>query len=282
MLLIRFLLGLAFGSFLNVVAFRYNPRNFIFSSKVVGGRSRCPNCRRNLTWYEILPLISYAFLKARCRTCKTRISFQYPLVEIISGILFVLPVMTPINIGASASVWSWEAIWAAFFWILLLMSVIDIRQRIIPDEINLGLIILALLRISVSRLDFLMSGDSFTGGYAYLFGLRDNIWINHTVAALVAGLFFMALIIATRGKGMGAGDAKLAVVLGFVLGWPDIIFAVLFAFIFGAIYGLVAISMGQSKLKSTVPFGPFLALGSAVTILCGSSIIAFYFSLFGI
>lgn len=282
MLLLRFLLGLAFGSFLNVVAFRYNPKKFAFSSKVIGGRSRCPNCRRDLTWYEIVPLISYIFLKARCRTCKARISCQYPLVEIISGILFVLPVMTPINIGASSSAWGWASIWIAFFWLLLLMSVIDIRQRIIPDEIHLGLLILGLLRISISRLDFLMGGDSFIGGYVYLFGLRDNIWLNHIAAALAAGLFFMALIIATRGKGMGAGDAKLAVALGFVLGWPDIIFAVLFAFIFGAIYGLAAILTGRGKLKSTVPFGPFLALGSVVTILWGGSIIAAYFSLFGI
>lgn len=281
-LALRFILGLVFGSFLNVLIFRYNPAKFIFSGKIIGGRSRCPSCGRTLKWYELIPLISFIFLRARCRTCRARISWQYPLIELLTGMIFILPVATPIDLFFTPDgAYLWSVLWILGLMALLTMAVIDIRERIIPDEFHVWFILLGLLRILLMADAFRDGEDSFLGGYASLFGLQQNIWLNHLAAALIGGLFFLMLIIATRGRGMGVGDAKLGVSLGFLFGWPDIMLAIMLAFIFGAVYGLGLILFGRGRLKSTVPFGPFFALGAGAAILWGNAILAGYFRLFG-
>ncbi len=281
-LAIRFILGLVFGSFLNVIALRYDPDRFIFAPGL-RGRSHCPHCQRTLRWFELVPVLSFIFLRARCRTCRGKISWQYPAVEILSGLIFILPVFRPVGIAANPVLSIlWAAVWIAVFWFLLLMAAIDIRLRIIPDEIHIVLAALGVLRIFAAAPDFAAGGDSFLGGYALLFGLRQNIWLNHLAAALFAGLFLLLLVLITRGRGMGGGDVKLAAALGFLFGWPDAALVIVLAFVSGAIYGILLILFGRKRFKSAVPFGPFLALGALVLILFGNVILSWYFGLFGI
>ena len=281
---VRFVLGLAVGSFMNVVSMRYDPDRPLWSGHILGGRSYCPHCKRTLRWFELVPLFSYAFLGGRCRTCRKGLSLQYPLVELATGLLFAC---MPFVIKASGQVFApqysgWiSAVWTAAAVLLLLMSLIDRRTQIIPDEINVLLIALGAVRI------FLESSagapnSAFLSRFALLFSFTGNPWVNHLAAALGAGLFFGLLVLATRGKGMGLGDVKLAFALGFLFGAPDTIFLIMFGFIIGALYGVWKIVWGRGRLKTAVPFGPFLALGALAVMLWGNGILSWYFGLFGI
>jgi leader peptidase (prepilin peptidase)/N-methyltransferase len=284
MLVIRFILGLAVGSFLNVVSMRYDPDRSLFDRRVIGGRSHCPHCGRTLRWFELVPVVAYFALNGRCRTCRKKISFQYPLVELLTACIFAFlaPLLrasgNPLFVSHFAPL---AAIWTAVLVLLLLMALIDKRLQIIPDEINVLLILLGAARIVLEQ-PGLWAGDAFTSRFALLFGFTGNIWLNHAAAALFGGLFFGLLVWATRGRGMGLGDVKLALALGFLYGWPDILFITVFAFVSGAVFGLWKISLGKGRLKSAVPFGPFLALGCLIVMLWGNDILSWYFGLFGI
>lgn len=278
-----FILGLAIGSFLNVIATRYDPDRFILGKPVIGGRSYCPGCGKILRWYELLPLISFIVQRRRCRTCAALLSWQYPLSELMSGLIFVLvPLLlppAPWNPGAGIAI---AALWIAVFELLLLMSLIDIRLQIIPDEIILALLAIGVALIILSAPAFGLASGTFLRDFALIFGLRQNIWLNHLAGAFFGGLFFGAIIAVTRGKGMGMGDLKLAAVLGFVFGWPDILFLAIFAFLIGSVYGGVQLWRGREKMKSALPFGPFLALGAATLIFFGNAILRSYFALFSL
>ncbi len=279
-----FFVGLVVGSFLNVVILRYNPEKFLFG-KALGGRSRCRHCKKTLRWFELVPIASFLLQGGRCRSCRAPLSLQYPIVEILSGLIFVF---VPLRLGSSAfevlavhsNFYIPFILWVAFFLILLLIAVIDFRLLLIPDEANIFLMILATLIVFVGRARFSAVGGSFLGSYAFLFGLRSNIWANHFFAALIAGLIFMFIVGITRGRGMGMGDVKLVVPLGFAFGWPDIVFLVMSGFIIGSIFGVCAISLGTKRLKSTLPLGPFLVGAAALTFFFGYDFLRLYFGLF--
>lgn len=291
MLLVLFLLGLAVGSFLNVIAFRYDPDRFLFSADVIGApggkatRSHCLRCGKTLRWHELLPLISFIAQGGRCRGCRARLSWQYPVVELASGLLFVLAASAvPFELWMTRGFGGLTASYALFvvvFALLLLMSAIDARLRIIPDEINILIALAGLGRIMLETSFFGIGNGTFLPSYALLFGLRETIWLNHAAAAGFGLAFFALLVILTRGRGMGIGDVKLALALGFFFGWPDILFITVFSFIIGSIYGISAILLRKEGMKSAVPFGPFLALGALVVVLWGNAILRWYFSLFG-
>ena len=161
------------------------------------------------------------------------------------------------------------------------MSLIDIRLRIIPDELNIILVFLGIGRVLLESPHLVAFQGTFVPSYALLFGAGSNIWSNHLLGALVGFAMFFLLVLVTKGRGMGMGDVKLALALGVFLGWPDIILAIVFAFIIGSVYGLAAIALGRERMKSAVPFGPFLALGAMILVLFGNDILSWYFSLFG-
>lgn len=283
-----FVIGLALGSFINVVALRYDPDKFILSNKVIGGRSMCPRCRNKLNWFELVPLLSFLFLLGRCRHCKEKISWRYPLIEIISGLIFVLvPIFLSSFFKFSSAFNSFPngytlmAIGYIFvFETLLLISLIDIRLKIIPDEANLFLVLLGILIIFLSSPNFGLVEGSYLGSYAALFGLRENIWLNHLVAAGFGALFFFILFLITLGRGMGLGDLKFAGALGVVFGWPDIILITALSFILGSLFSLPGLIFRKRGLKSFLPFGPFIALAASVVFFFGSDILKFYFQLF--
>lgn len=277
---ILFVLGLAIGSFLNVVAFRYDGGETarLFSPRAIGGRSQCPHCHTTLRWFELIPLASWILQGGRCRTCGARIGLRYPLAELISGFIFIL---VPLRILALTGVGGPLLVWLSLFWIvafeaLFLMSLIDIRLGIIPDGLNLSLFVIALFYAIYLGGALGPANHSLFGSYAAVLGLQGDLWANRIAAALGGGAFFGLLIAGTKGKGMGMGDLKLVVPLGFMLGWPDVMFAVAAAFVIGAAVGIGTIIAGRRTMKGSLPFGPFLALGAAAIFFFGFQFLQWY------
>lgn len=294
--LFLFIIGLMVGSFINVVTLRYKPGSRLLDPHVIGGRSFCPHCHKSLSWYELIPILSFIIQGARCRSCQGKISFQYPLVELICGIIFVaVPWYFFSNLGFSSYNFSTvtqllnyqlllSAIWILVFLSLVIIFIIDFRRYIIPDQINLFLIFLGILLIVISSAyhGFDQVSSPFLKSYAYLFGWRDNIWINYLFAALISSIAFSLLIILSRGRAMGWGDAKLAFALGMVFGWPEILMILMLSFLIGAIGTLPLLIRGKKSIKDTVPFGPFMVAAAFITFFFGYSLIYYYFQLFGI
>ena len=275
----------------------------IFS--LIGGRSHCPLCKIQLRWYELMPVLSFVLQLGRCRSCRKRISPQYPVVELLSGILFVivfLRIYQPLRIYelSESTKFLFVGFWVFVFWLLLLMSVIDIRRYIIPDGINIALFLLGAVVLFLPY-------QAFVGGYEIVFQFFESGFLNQVLGSLVAGGFFWSVHLVTRGKGMGFGDVKLAFALGFLLGWPDMLFAVLFAFLLGGFWSSIMLLFSRLRvtspntipsylymsgtgnefcsnkrmtLKSKLPFGPFLALGVAWLVFFGEETLRAYFGLF--
>lgn len=267
-LVLRAAAGLAIGSFLNVVACRYDPEKPLFHVRAWRGRSRCLHCGVTLRWFELIPLASFLIQRGRCRACKARLSLQYPLVELASALAFVfLPLLFS---GAALAIWILASL------MLILLSAIDARLMLIPDELSIGLGVLG-----VSYTALLTSNQSFLRHYAMLFGLWDaSPWVNRAVAAAVGFAFFGLVILLSRGRGMGMGDMKFAASAGLLTGWPDILLALMISFITGSIFGAVRMLQGKKGLKSSVPFGPFIALGVFLTVTLGYRMMEGYFDFF--
>lgn len=271
--------GLAFGSFINVVTLRYDPNRFILSSKVIGGRSVCPNCKSQLRWYELIPLLSITLQKYRCRHCGKKISIQYPIVEFLAGAITALvPRFLYSSFPMNDLLFTKSVLWVLVFLTLLVISVIDFHERLIPDEGNIFLFLLGTLLTVVGAGNFSLVRGSFLDSHASLFGIRENIWVNHLFGLFVAAVLFGLLILITRGKGMGMGDLKLAAALGLIFGWPDILVVIGVAFVTGSVVGIFEILRHAKTMKSAIPFGPFLALSSIVVFFFGARLLEFYFN----
>ena len=291
-----FLLGIAVGSFLNVLILRYNPEEKLFSWKRLSGRSHCPHCRKTLTWVELIPIASFLIQRGKCKACRKRLTIQYPLVELASGLVFAgIPLFLNLFFSMqheafSAFLLSWWyylliALWILVFEILIVATVIDIRHFVIPNELNFGLLILGIgitaiiathmEAISVFRLSFLKH-------LSLLFSPWENAIILHTVGALAGGLVFFLLSTLSRGRAMGFGDVKLAFGLGAIFGWPDIAMAIMLSFILGGLWGFGLIVSGKKTLRDKVPFAPFFVLGIIITFFFGFQLLSSYFHLFSI
>jgi len=273
-----FLFGLAAGSFINVVSLRFQPGQGLLDRKMVGGRSRCPYCQKQLNWYELIPVLSFIIQKGRCRSCHQKISFQYPIVEILSGLIFVFVPHTLYPIPYTLSI-----IWIFIFLLFLLLSIIDFRHYIIPDSLNLSLGILGVILVVVKTLNPKPSTlrPNFMGYYSSLFTFSNKVWLNHLFGLVFAAFVFWLIIFLSKGKGMGWGDFKLACALGLIFGWPDILMVFILSFLLGGLSGIILIILKKKRLKEAVPFGPFLVLGAALTFFVGFQILNFYFKAFG-
>ncbi|MFA5083925.1 MAG: prepilin peptidase [Candidatus Paceibacterota bacterium] len=287
---ILFLVGLGVGSFLNVVSLRFKPGNKVFDPKNIGGRSACPHCHKTLHWYELIPVVSFFVQAGKCRSCGHKISWQYPIVELLSGLLFTALLFFSIG-GYQLSapdyyhIGFW-AVWVLALLALLLISLIDFRNFFIPDELILVLIVFgfALIFLQSSALGFRLVNNSFLAQYALVFSFSwlGNIWINHLFAALAASVFFGLLFYLWKGEILGGGDVKLGFALGLLLGWPDILMALIIAFILGGITGSILMIARKKTMKDFLPLAPFLAMGVALTVFFGFQIINGYFSLIGL
>lgn len=233
------LLGLAIGSFLNVLIDRL-PRE----ESIVFGRSRCDYCHKPLRWYELIPVVSWLWQSGRCRRCHRRLSLQYPLIELTTAVCFISVFYGFPPPGEISGIYYLQL--AGWFGIAssgIVIFVTDFKNQIIPDSMLVLLLISAFL------------ARPFPGSYGLL---------RLGAAGMVSGLFFYALWLITRGRGMGFGDVKLAAVLGAVLGYPEVVIAGYVAFLTGAAYGVILMIRGAAGLKSRVAFGPFLLIGAVV------------------
>jgi len=271
-LVFLFISGLMIGSFLNVVIYRLESKqkNVITEKrknkrKDLFGRSFCPNCGNQIAWHDNIPIISWLVLRGKCRDCKKRISVQYPLVELATGLVFASFVVIP----AEAGIQSVTGIINLVFWLffascLISIFVYDLKHQIIPDEVIYTALIAGLLYAAIN---FALLGD-----YKYL--------LDHFFSGLLAGGFFFFLAAVSKGKWMGGGDIKLAAFMGLVLGWQGVLVALYIAFILGAIVGSIALLTKEKKLGSKIPFGPFLVIGTLISFLFAEKVIYIYGKIF--
>jgi prepilin signal peptidase PulO-like enzyme (type II secretory pathway) len=261
-LFIIFLFGLSIGSFVNVVILRT-----LQEETFIKGRSRCDHCRKQIAWYDNIPLLSFIILNGKCRHCKKPIALQHPLVELTTAILFVwwyVVGFTVFQLTTQPLLFVQRGYWLLVGILLLIVLVTDLTTYLIPD-------------FSV----VLLSGAAlFYRLYLVHMGIMAPIDLYTAIASGIGlSLFFTGLIVATRGRGMGWGDAKLAIALGLILGWPRSVVAVFLAFIVGAIAGLFLVSFGKKSFGQTIPFGPFLVVGTVVSLLYGYDIWLWYVAL---
>lgn len=253
--IIIFIFGLVVGSFLNCVIYRLE-----INQSFLSGRSYCPNCKHKLGFFDLIPVFSFVFLKGRCRYCRQRISLQYPLVEITTGILFLLIGLQFLN-GSMV-------LWLILLYLLfitpffIIIFFYDLKHYIIPDRV----VFTALL---VSSIWYLVAGIFFD------FYTKYQI-LNTILAAFGASTFFFIIVLISRGKWMGIGDIKLAFLMGIFLGFPKILVALFSAFFFGAIIGIGLIILKKKDIKSEIPFGPFLVAGTLLSLFLGQKIINWY------
>lgn len=240
-----FAFGTAIGSFLNVLIYRL-PRRI----SIVAPHSFCPKCKKPIRWYENIPLVSYILLRGKCARCSKSISLRYPMVEALTGLLFIYAFY---RYSLTA-----EFFFIAFFFsAMIAISFIDFSFQVIPDAISLPGIFLGII--------YMMTKDEF-------------------LIALVGMLFGGGLILLIRVIGgkvykkevMGMGDVYLTAMIGVFVGFPFIIPAIFIAALVGAVLGIVFIISTHQSRESPIPFGPFLAIGGAAVIIFHPQVIAFF------
>ncbi len=262
-LIIFFILGLAIGSFLNVAVYRLKT-----AENIVWERSHCPHCKKIIRWYDNIPLLSFILLKFRCRYCKQKISFQYPLVELFTGILFLFIGWRYFVEGNPAS-WFLTAYYLGIVSFLITILVYDWLNMEIP-----GLVLWPAVGWAVVfNLIFNYSGL----GNASIFNISVS---SALLAMIVAFLFFFLLSAASKEKWMGMGDAYLAILIGLVTGWPQVLLALILSFFIGAVVGIILILAKKKKMKSQIPFAPFLVLGTLIAMFFYGPVVNWYLSLF--
>jgi len=243
-------LGAVIGSFLNVCIYRL-PR----SMSIISPGSHCPHCGKPIVFYDNIPILSYLFLKGKCRNCNTLISFKYPLVEFLNTILYLLVFW---KFGYAFS----TLFFFSFCSALLIVTFVDLEFRIIPDSISLPGIIVGFIASFFSKwispLDSLM-GIFLGGGFLFL-----------------VAVFYEKVM---KKEGMGGGDIKLLAMIGAFLGWKSIPFVILVSSFLGACVGMLVIFIRKKDTKYAIPFGPFLSLAAILYLFVGPPLIRWYLSL---
>lgn len=243
-ILIIFVFGLIIGSFLNVCIYRYQSQE-----SIAKGRSHCQNCDHSLSWYELIPVFSWIFLGGKCKSCKQPISIRYPLVECLTGFIFVSVFLT---FGFTLD----TLVYFLFVSILIMAGFIDYDSMIIPDRTHIICILCGILLL-------ILHPDQLT---------------NKLIGLVVVSV--PLFLIAYFTKGMGYGDVKLMASCGFVLGWQNILFAFLLGSVIASIYGIITSRINKTSLKSEIPFGPHLVISILFCLFFGNPLITWYLTSF--
>ena len=243
--IIFFLLGLAIGSFLNVVILRLPQEESVL------GRSRCPKCKKQIAGCDLIPVLSYIFLWGRCRNCHEKISLQYPLIELTTAILFALSYYL---IGLNYLL----IFYLPAVSILVVLFVYDLKFREIPELFAWIFLVLAII------IGFWQSNFDIA---------------NFLLGGLVGGGILGILVGISEERLMGAGDIKIGLAIGFLLGYPRALLFLLLAFVIGAVVGVLLILFGGKKFKSEIAFAPFLIIAGIITLIWGETIIQSYLKL---
>lgn len=246
-----FFFGLSAGSFLNASVWRTRE-----NLTILKGRSMCPHCRQKINWYDNIPLISFVILKGKCRFCKGKISWQYPVVELVMGLVFLITAiyghgtetfMTPELLR------DWGIIYALVF-----IFVYDLKYQEILDR---------------STLPFAV------GLYLLSLALNWHPWWSMLLGAAIGSGFFLVQFLVSKGKWVGGGDIRLGLFMGVILGWPYIILALMLAYVMGAIASLFLIAFKNKNLKSETAFGTYLSLATLASMFWGKVIVDWYVGL---
>ena len=247
-----FLLGTIIGSFLNVVIYRFNT-----GRRITKGRSMCMNCGHKLRWYELVPILSFLIQSGKCRRCKSKISVQYILVELITGIIFTLIALKfiPVFFFSVNLYLAYLIIFSFIFSILIVISVYDLKHKIIPDKLVLTFIISSLIAVYIDANIF---KSVFTMPSFYIL-----------ISGPLLALPFVLIWFFSKGRLMGLGDGKLILGMGWLLGISQGVFALILAFWIGALVSLpiMIISKKKMTIKTEIPFAPFLIFSTLVTFL---------------
>jgi len=263
--LIIFIFGACIGSFLNCLIYRLDSKQSFLK-----GRSFCPHCKHQLGFFDLIPILSFIIVKGKCRYCKKKISWQYPLVEIATGIVFLLILnyeLRIMNYGFNLEIMLNSLFLILNSCFLIVIFVYDLKHYIIPDKIIYPVIVIV----------FLYRILSF-GHWSLGFGIFEGLKMPLIVGFSAGGFFFLIWLI-SRGRWMGFGDVKLGFFMGLFLSWPNILVALFSAFFIGAIIGIGLIALGKKTLKSQVPFAPFLVIGTFIALFWGQNLINWYLSL---
>ncbi len=243
--IIVFLYGITIGSFLNVLIYRIPKKENI---AIV--RSHCMSCGYQLRWFDLIPLFSYLAIGGKCRKCKTKLSVQYPLIEGLNGVLYLVVFA---RYGMSID----SLLYCLLFSALLALSVIDFRTYEIPEGFNFFILALGLVRV---------------------FFHREN-WLEHVIGLVAVSAVLALIYHVSKGTAIGGGDVKLMAATGLLLGWK----CNLLAFVLGCIVGSIIhpIRMKVSGEDRVLAMGPYLALGTAISALWGNEFIAWYLGTLG-
>ncbi|MFA6593713.1 MAG: prepilin peptidase [Candidatus Buchananbacteria bacterium] len=265
-ILFIFIIGLIIGSFLNVVIWRLHS-----NESIISGRSQCSQCKTKLKAKDLVPLVSFIVLRGKCRYCQKPISWQYPLVELATGLLFVLVYLVNLQLPViglqSSDIFFAPAATPTqllkFFRDIFLVSVLtiifvyDLRWQLIPDQVTIPSIVLL-----------------------FVFSLLLGQSLGSLVFAVLVGFGFFGLQYwVSSGRWIGGGDLRLGALMGAALGWPLLIVGLLAAYIVGAAVSVVLLVSGKAQAKTPIAFGTFLALGTLVALFWGEKIINWYFGL---
>ena len=257
-----FLFGLIVGSFLNVVIYRYN------TGLSINGRSKCLSCNRQLKWYELVPVFSFLFQRAKCSKCGSKISWQYPLVELGTGTLFFLLYISMQDMlmlfpKLAITIFLLEAVIGS---LLVVIFVYDLKHKIIPNELVYSFSFISLIHL------FLITPPMF---------YKTNLFIWNLLAGPILFLPFYILWRVSNGRWIGLGDGKLALGIGWLLGLTLGISALIISFWLGAIFSLVLLLVFRLKqgsknitMKTEVPFAPFLIIGTLVVFFFGIDVLS--------
>lgn len=257
-IILAFIFGTAIGSFLNVLIWRL-PRG-----QSIAGRSHCPHCNHQLSWFDLMPLLSILLQRAKCRYCSQPVSLRYPLIEAVTGVLFALA-MWHFPIVDLLTTFVYVKIIIAIA-ICVIVFVVDLEHYLILDKV--------VLPAAAIMLVFAVVLDIVSGGYIH-------IW-QSLLGALVAFVPFWLLWFGSRGKWMGFGDVKFVAFMGLALGTRGVIVALFASIMIGAITGLLLIGLGRKQLSSRLPFGTFLSVATVLALFWGNDLWNFYWRLFGV
>ena len=250
--MVSFIFGAVVGSFLNVCICRM-PKE----ESVVSPPSHCPRCDYRIRWYDNVPLVSYLLLRGKCRGCGTHISLQYPLVELLNG---VLTLALFLKFGPSVTFLALFLFCSA----LVVITFIDLEHQIIPDEISLSGIVI---------------------GFAFSFFLPWQTWLNSLLGILLGGGSLLLVAYSyqwlTGKDGMGGGDIKLLAMMGAFLGWRSVLFIIFASSLIGSVVGITMMLVQKKDSKLAIPFGPYLAFGAVLYIFYGRQLIHWYLNLGG-
>lgn len=238
-----FIFGLGVGSFLNSIIFRLHKKKSFLK-----GRSYCPYCKHVLTIRDLIPLVSFFIQKGKCRYCGKKISWQYPLVELTTAIIFLAFYL---KFGFSLEL----LVYAIFSIFLIIIFVYDSKYYLILDKVSIPAIILGFF-------GSLVLGLSLT---------------NLLIGGIVGLGFFLIQFVVSRGKWIGGGDLRLGLMTGFMVGWPKIILLIFITYITGAVVAVGLLLFKKKKWQDTVPLGVFLTFATLLVLLFGEEIVRWYF-----